>query len=204
MAPLDALQLHREGDVVVLATDGLLDNMYEADIVQCVSEAWMDVRPNSSAFPAETPLLAAKLASVLAYRAFNLSQNEERVTPWEEEAVAAGIIAGRGDNIDPQGMGRQPIWSWDPLQLGSELKRSLRSGLRSIRAGVSKETDESFQRWDSPGVPKEDEKSAFRGGKADDITVVVATVRRAEIEVVEGPKRGQEREFPATDVGAAP
>ncbi|CAN0520191.1 unnamed protein product, partial [Ectocarpus sp. 12 AP-2014] len=78
-----------EGDLVVLATDGLLDNMFESDILRCIEEASEGDAQTTAHESCDKPV---DLASALARRAFSLSRDKERLTPWEEEAVAAGVI----------------------------------------------------------------------------------------------------------------
>lgn len=155
--------------MVVLATDGLLDNMYEADILRCIHEASEE---NVEATSSEG---AADLATALARRAFNLSRDKERLSPWEEEAVAAGVVLERGStNGSPAGGGRQES-SWSAGKWGLALERAVAAGLDSFRLS----TEESAQ-GDDQGIASmpEEDMTDFRGGKMDDITVVVATVRR--------------------------
>eukprot|EP00752_Nemacystus_decipiens_P010114 g9015.t1 len=157
----------REGDVVVLATDGLLDNMYEADILRCIHEASeIDVEAKSPERPAD-------LATALARRAFTLSRDKERLSPWEEEAVEAGLVPERG-SVDSSTAGRRRQESgWNAGKWGLALERAIGAGLDSFR-GASKESAQEG----TSSMPEED-MTDFRGGKMDDITVVVATVRRS-------------------------
>eukprot|EP00903_Cladosiphon_okamuranus_P010314 g9761.t1 len=165
----DFLFYVREGDVVVLATDGLLDNMYEADILRCIREASEDdVEATSHERPAD-------LAAALARRAFTLSRDKERLSPWEEEAVAAGVVPERGSvNASPVGGGQQES-SWNAGKWGSALERAVTAGLDSFRR-TSEEFPQADDQADS-NMPEED-MTDFRGGKMDDITVIVATVCR--------------------------
>lgn len=156
--------------MVVLATDGLLDNMYEADILRCIHEASED---NVEATSREMPV---DLAAALARRAFTLSRDKERLSPWEEEAVAAGVVPERGSvNGSPAAGGRQES-SWGAGTWGLALERAVTAGLDSFRR-----VTEEAARGDDQGnssMPEED-MTDFRGGKVDDITVVVATVCRS-------------------------
>lgn len=192
---LRANYLHREGDVVVLATDGLLDNMYEADILRCIHEASED---DVEATSRERPV---DLAAALARRAFTLSRDKERLSPWEEEAVAAGVVPARGSvNGSPAGGGRQES-SWNAGKWGVALERVVAAGLDSFRRG----SEESAQGDDqsNSSMPKED-MTDFRGGKMDDITVVVATVRRSGSRSNSADKdesHGRKREIRGEDGG---
>lgn len=143
---------------MVLATDGLLDNMYEADILRCINEA-----------------SEGDLAAALARRAFTFSRDKERLSPWEEEAVAAGVVPIRGSVNGSLAAGGRQGSSWDAGKWGLALERAVTAGLNSFRSG----TVEAPQTRDQSGssMPEED-MTDFRGGKMDDITVVVATVRR--------------------------
>lgn len=156
---------------MILATDGLLDNMYEADILRCIHEASED---NVAEPSRERP---ADLAAALARRAFTLSRDKERLSPWEEEAVAAGVVPERGMlNGSPASEGRQESSWGDAGKWGLALERAVTAGLDSFRRA----TEESAQ-GDGQGnsnMPEED-MTNFRGGKMDDITVVVATVCRS-------------------------
>lgn len=175
--------VRRDGDVVILATDGLLDNMYEADIVQCISEAWVKAPPIPPAVLEEpSPPQAAELAGSLARRAYDLSRDKERVTPWEDEAVAAGVVPPRKTEASAEDC--LPAWGWNALE------RSLSSGLASIRGvGVNTTHVQESRRRDRWAEMSQAQMAVFRGGKMDDITVVVATVGRARRK----PKRPVER-----------
>ncbi len=163
------LSIRREGDIVVLATDGLLDNMYEADILRCIHEASEEATARVSP---ERPL---DLAAALARRAFALSRDKERLSPWEEEAVAAGVIPVRG-SVDPVPMDRKlREFSWDAGKWGLAIEQAFNVGLNGFGRGTERGTQEDQS---DSSMPEED-MTDFRGGKMDDITVVVATVRRS-------------------------
>lgn len=167
--------------MVILATDGLLDNMYESDIVECI-EVYARAQPSR-------PASAAELAGALARRAFDLSRDKERVTPWENEAVAAGIVPARkkaGARED-----RPPERGWNVGRWGSVLERSLSSGLAGIRGLNGDSEDARDPGGDRFAKMSESQMATFRGGKTDDITVVVAKVGRARRK----PKRPVERDF---------
>lgn len=164
--------------MVVLATDGVLDNMYEDDIIRCIFEA--SERSQGAAPPAspgEAPLHPAELADALAQRAYDLSFDKERLSPWEEEAVASGIVPTRDSGNESPEVGGWPGLNWGVSQWGLALGRAMRSGMKSVRLGSvdgESEADDS-----SESKLSAEDVLDFRGGKVDDITVVVAAVRRA-------------------------
>lgn len=165
--------------MVVLATDGILDNMYDDDIIKCILEA-SDRNPGTkppTLSSGEGPLQPSKLAGALAQRAYDLSLVKENLTPWEEEAVAAGIVPSREQASESAMAGGLPGFNWDVSQWGMAFGRAMRSGAKSVRLGSADEEAEE----DGSGESKmsEEDVLAFRGGKMDDITVVVAAVRRA-------------------------
>lgn len=155
---------------MILATDGLLDNMYEADILRCIHEASDGATVQAST---ERPL---DLAAALASRAFALSRDKERLSPWEEEAVAAGVIPVRGSVDQAPVDGKPRESSWDAGKWGLAIERAFNVGLNGFRRG-SERAAQGEDQGDS-SMPEED-MTDFRGGKMDDITVVVATVRRS-------------------------
>lgn len=179
---------------MVLATDGLLDNMYEADIIRCISEASeQNPKPTDPELSRESNLSASRLADVLARRAYDLSLNKKRRTPWEDEAVAAGIVPERDSVNKSWAAVRRPDWSWDITQWGVALGRAVRSKVKNIGRG-----DKKAEGIDNP-VMSEEDMMDFRGGKLDDITVVVATVRRAGIpKAAENADQGRKNRLAAT------
>ncbi|CAM9324514.1 unnamed protein product, partial [Discosporangium mesarthrocarpum] len=160
----------REGDIIILATDGLFDNMFEGDIVRCLAK----VQDKTGA----TQCSATDMAKALANKAFRLSQDEDRVTPWELDAVAAGVVLDREAKKNNNG-GNRWGWPWWKSQesLGVLLERSLRRTLgdKGFVAGVGGREDAEGEVGEGLQGDKEED---FRGGKPDDITVVVAVVRR--------------------------
>ncbi|CAM9209073.1 unnamed protein product [Laminaria digitata] len=163
----------REGDVVVLATDGLLDNLYEAEILRCISEV---SKRDLEVTPPALPEKLLDLAGVLARWAHELSLDKERLTPWEEEAVAAGVVPMRGEDNEAAASRCGQGWSWNPTQWGLSLERAVRAGVRSVQGDNGEATR---GRDGNESVMSEEDMTDFRGGKMDDITVVVATVRRS-------------------------
>ncbi|CAM9486020.1 unnamed protein product [Ectocarpus sp. 12 AP-2014] len=163
----------REGDLVVLATDGLLDNMFESDILRCIEEASEGDAQTTAHESCDKPV---DLASALARRAFSLSRDKERLTPWEEEAVAAGVIPTRGFVDGPSTDRGKRGLEWDASKWGLALERSVTAGLNSFRQGAAGAPKQDDRR---ESIMPEEDTTSFRGGKMDDITVLVATVRRA-------------------------
>lgn len=159
--------------MVVLATDGLLDNLYEAEILRCISEV---SKRDLEVTPPPLPEKLLDLAGVLARWAHELSLDKERLTPWEEEAVAAGVVPMRGEDNEAAASRDGQGWSWNPTQWGLSLERAVRAGVRSVQGdngGATRGRD------GNESVMPEEDMTDFRGGKMDDITVVVATVRRS-------------------------
>ncbi|CAM9628588.1 unnamed protein product [Ectocarpus sp. 4 AP-2014] len=163
----------REGDLVVLATDGLLDNMFESDILRCIEEASEGDAETTAHESCDKPV---DLASALARKAFNLSRDKERFTPWEEEAVAAGVIPTRGSVDGPSTDRGERGLEWNASKWGLALERSVTAGLNSFRRGEAGAPKQDDRR---ESIMPEEDTTSFRGGKMDDITVLVATVRRA-------------------------
>lgn len=163
---------------MVLATDGMLDNLYDDDILECISEL-TDSHPDSLAasFPPEAHVPAGELAGALARRAFQLSQEKDRVTPWEDEAVAEGVVSARGSSREASLARQQSRSSWGVGQWAVALERAV---LSRVVKGLGLEDKSSGAHRHGLSEPMtEEEEDEFRGGKMDDITVVVATVQRA-------------------------
>lgn len=80
----------QKGDFVVLATDGVLDNLDKVEIRRIVSSASND------------PQLGSKdIAKLIATSAFKASQDTENITPFAESARKAGMYykGGKPDDI---------------------------------------------------------------------------------------------------------
>lgn len=77
-----------EGDVIVTATDGLFDNLYEQEVASIVSRSLQDgFRPQ-------------KIAESLAMRAKEVAESEAARSPFADAAQAAGYIGYRGGKVD--------------------------------------------------------------------------------------------------------
>ncbi|CAM9371950.1 unnamed protein product, partial [Heterosigma akashiwo] len=72
----------RAGDVLVLASDGVLDNLFEQDIIDCVVETLASNNPEA----------VQGVQKMRRETAFNFSIDAERKGPWEEGARKAGKL----------------------------------------------------------------------------------------------------------------
>ncbi|KAK3031511.1 hypothetical protein RJ639_036025 [Escallonia herrerae] len=77
-----------EGDVIVTATDGLFDNVYEQDIAYTVSKSL------------QANLQAEEIAAVLAKRAQEVGQSASSRSPFADAAQAAGYTGYTGGKLD--------------------------------------------------------------------------------------------------------
>lgn len=80
----------QKGDFVVLATDGVLDNLDKIEIRKIVSSASNDPKVDSK-----------EIAKLIANSAFKASQDTENITPFAEAARKAGMYykGGKPDDI---------------------------------------------------------------------------------------------------------
>ncbi|TXG53934.1 hypothetical protein EZV62_019190 [Acer yangbiense] len=77
-----------EGDVIVIATDGLFDNLYVQEIASIVSSSLHDgLRPQ-------------EIAEFLAMRAQEVAESGTGRSPFADAAQAAGYIGYRGGKLD--------------------------------------------------------------------------------------------------------
>ncbi|KAF5448535.1 hypothetical protein F2P56_029057 [Juglans regia] len=77
-----------EGDVIVTATDGLFDNLYELEIASAISESL------------QTSLEPQDIAVYLATRAQEVGQSTRARTPFADAAQAAGYVGCTGGKLD--------------------------------------------------------------------------------------------------------
>ncbi|KAL5562950.1 hypothetical protein UlMin_032697 [Ulmus minor] len=77
-----------EGDVIVTATDGLFDNLYEQEIASIVSKSL------------EAGFKPQDLAEFLASRAQELGHSSSARTPFADAAQAAGYVGYSGGKLD--------------------------------------------------------------------------------------------------------
>ncbi|XVE93102.1 hypothetical protein REPUB_Repub01dG0161300 [Reevesia pubescens] len=90
--PSDFLEVYRidlnEGDVIITATDGLFDNLYEQDIASIIFKSLQEsLRPQ-------------EIAELLATRAQEVGQLSSVRSPFADEAQAAGYVGYRGGKLD--------------------------------------------------------------------------------------------------------
>ncbi|OMO60355.1 phosphatase 2C (PP2C)-like protein [Corchorus olitorius] len=90
--PSDFLEAYRidlnEGDVIITATDGLFDNLYEREIASIVLKSLQEsLRPQ-------------EIAEVLATKAQEVGQSSSVRSPFADEAQAAGYLGCRGGKLD--------------------------------------------------------------------------------------------------------
>ncbi|KAK0588757.1 hypothetical protein LWI29_005064 [Acer saccharum] len=77
-----------EGDVIIIATDGLFDNIYVQEMASIVSSSLHDgLRPQ-------------EIAEFLAMRAQEVAESGTRRSPFADAAQAAGYIGYRGGKLD--------------------------------------------------------------------------------------------------------
>lgn len=77
-----------EGDVIVTATDGLFDNLYEKEIALIVSRSLQE------------GLKPQEIAELLARRALQVGQSGTARSPFADAAQAAGYVGVRGGKPD--------------------------------------------------------------------------------------------------------
>ncbi|WVQ76915.1 hypothetical protein IAR50_006594 [Cryptococcus sp. DSM 104548] len=83
----------KKGDIVVVGSDGLMDNMFDEDILETLSE----LRPS----PHQTTFSPQSAASALCSRARQISQQTSTTTPFMCAAIEEGIdfVGGKKDDI---------------------------------------------------------------------------------------------------------
>ncbi|KQK23174.1 probable protein phosphatase 2C BIPP2C1 [Brachypodium distachyon] len=78
----------QEGDVIVAATDGVFDNVYEQEIADVVSKSL------------ETDLKPTEIAELLAARAKEVGKSAWGSSPFSDAALAAGYLGYSGGKLD--------------------------------------------------------------------------------------------------------
>lgn len=95
-------RLLREGDVIVVASDGLFDNLYMAEIVDEVNRQHLR-RSIKSSDDADDELKGTSLAMRLALKAYEASLDAQRNTPFSDEYNKQGLkekrSGGKPDDI---------------------------------------------------------------------------------------------------------
>ncbi|XAR49443.1 Phosphoprotein phosphatase [Bertholletia excelsa] len=163
--PAELLEEYRidleEGDVIVTATDGLFDNLYDQEIASIVSRSLQE------------NLEPKVMAEILAKRANEVGGSEDCRTPFAEaEAmVMAEILAKRANEVGGSEDCRTPFADTEAME----------QAMAEILAKRANEVGDS----EDCGIPFADaEDMEFggdevpRGGKLDDVTVVVSLVQK--------------------------
>ncbi|KAG5188940.1 phosphatase 2C-like domain-containing protein [Tribonema minus] len=125
--PADAVQFRfytRPGDVIVLATDGLFDNLFDEDIVETVAA----LLRRKHAGHAAAPVTPEAIAACLVLRAVELSADRERESPWHRAAAQARLAARRRRRASGAA-----AWRSFTRRLG-ELLGELEPGTRALAA----------------------------------------------------------------------
>ena len=78
----------RHGDVIVLATDGLFDNVFDDEIVHKVESSLEKFRPTLSGLSNET---ARSIATELVSTAWSLANDAKRMSPFADNARKKNI-----------------------------------------------------------------------------------------------------------------
>lgn len=77
------------GDIIVVGTDGLFDNVFVNDIGDFIKARSADFQTALSAKEEPVPVLAS-IAKALAKKAFKLAKDDDYVSPFAKEAIKAG------------------------------------------------------------------------------------------------------------------
>ncbi|RKP09704.1 phosphatase 2C-like domain-containing protein [Thamnocephalis sphaerospora] len=104
ITPVDAIVDHhqlQDGDIILLATDGLLDNLYDHEMLQLIdSEQSLLTSPRM--WNAELEDSLCRVAWRLVQAAWSHSRNPRRLSPWAQAARALGEgypLGGKPDDI---------------------------------------------------------------------------------------------------------
>ena len=91
-------EVHPGKDFVVMGTDGLFDNLYDADIEKCLLPSVKAVKDKEDQFELMEP---AKAADCMAKRAYNLSKDPNYKSPFSVGAAQSGKLyrGGKEDDI---------------------------------------------------------------------------------------------------------
>ncbi|KXS12971.1 hypothetical protein M427DRAFT_46049 [Gonapodya prolifera JEL478] len=94
----------RDGDLVLVATDGLWDNLYESEIMKCLHESLSSSLLDSQGENPSTTNLVSRLkqaSQALCEKARAVALSETKVTPFAAEAEFAGEnhFGGKLDDI---------------------------------------------------------------------------------------------------------
>lgn len=91
----------KDGDLIVLATDGYFDNVYSEETLELIHHGMKPVWENTSEDDNDELVTATirNLAKTLTDRARRLSLNPKRLSPWAKAARAHGSHY-RGGKVD--------------------------------------------------------------------------------------------------------
>lgn len=151
----------KPGDILVMGTDGLFDNMFDADIVTAVT-ALTKRKAGAS---------ADAIAAGLTIRAFNFSIDRKRQSPWQLAAQqrasdrASGATASSNRNSRSSGS-RNSRGPWAELQARFDLSNFSKRMTQKLGEAIGELPKESEER----------RKERYTGGKMDDITCLVARI----------------------------
>jgi protein phosphatase PTC7 len=88
----------KDGDLILLATDGYFDNMYSEETLELINDGMKPVLENGDDNELVTATIRG-LAKTLTDRARRLSLNPKRLSPWAKAAQAHGSNY-RGGKVD--------------------------------------------------------------------------------------------------------
>lgn len=88
----------KDGDLILLATDGYFDNMYSEETLELINDGMKPVIENNDDNELVTATIRG-LAKTLTDRARRLSLNPKRLSPWAKAAQAHGSNY-RGGKVD--------------------------------------------------------------------------------------------------------
>ncbi|RCH78281.1 hypothetical protein CU098_000463, partial [Rhizopus stolonifer] len=89
----------KEGDLILLATDGYFDNMYSEETLEMINEGMKPILENENKDDELVSSTIRSLAKSLTDRARRLSLNPKRLSPWAKAAQAHGSNY-RGGKVD--------------------------------------------------------------------------------------------------------
>lgn len=88
----------KDGDLILLATDGYFDNMYSHETLEMINSSMKPIEESQTDNEVVTATIRG-LAKTLTDRARRLSLNPKRLSPWAKAAQAQGSNY-RGGKVD--------------------------------------------------------------------------------------------------------
>lgn len=88
----------KDGDLILLATDGYFDNMYSEETLELINQGMSPILENNQDNELVTATIRG-LAKTLTDKARRLSLNPKRLSPWAKAAQAHGSNY-RGGKVD--------------------------------------------------------------------------------------------------------